>query len=65
MCARYTLAVPDAEFQEHFELLIPPGLSPRFNVAPSQPVAVVGLKADGSARGLVPMRWGFVPIARP
>ena len=61
MCARYTLAVPDDEFQEHFELLIPPGLSPRFNIAPSQPVAVVGLKADGSARGLVPMAWGFVP----
>lgn len=61
MCARYTLAVADAEFQDHFELLIPPGLSPRFNVAPSQPVAVVGLKADGRTRGLVPMRWGFVP----
>jgi putative SOS response-associated peptidase YedK len=61
MCARYTLAVPDDQFQEHFELLIPPGLSPRFNIAPSQPVAVVGLKPDGSARGLVPMTWGFVP----
>lgn len=61
MCARYTLAVPDAELQEHFELLAPPGLSPRFNVAPSQLVAVVGLKPDGTARGLVPMAWGFVP----
>ncbi len=61
MCARYTLAVPDHLFQEHFELLAPPGLHPRFNVAPSQLVAVVGLKPDGSARGLVPMRWGFVP----
>ena len=58
MCARYTLVVPDAELQEHFELLVPPGLSPRFNVAPSQPVAVVGLKPDGTARGLVPMAWG-------
>ena len=61
MCARYTLVVPDGEFQEHFELLSPPGLQPRYNIAPSQPVAVVGLKADGSARGLVRMNWGFVP----
>lgn len=61
MCARYTLAVPDAEFRVHFELLIPPGLNPRFNVAPSQLVAVVGLKAGGAARGLVQMSWGFVP----
>jgi len=58
MCARYTLAVPDAELQEHFELLIPPGLNPRFNVAPSQLVAVVGLKPDGTAHP------GFVQSVR-
>jgi len=39
----------------------PPGLNPRFNVAPSQLVAVVGLKPDSAARGLVQMTWGFVP----
>lgn len=61
MCARYSLAVPDADLQEYFELLSPPGLSPRYNVAPSQPVAVVGLKADGQTRGLIRMTWGFVP----
>ena len=34
---------------------------PRYNVAPSQVVAVVGLKPDGTTRGVALLRWGLVP----
>ena len=39
----------------------PPELKPRYNVAQSQVVAVVGRKPDGKSRGLALLRWGLVP----
>ena len=39
-------------------------LAPRYNVAPSQLVAVVERQADGS-RGLVWLKWGLVPHWSP
>jgi putative SOS response-associated peptidase YedK len=56
-----TLATPPEAVAALFELPSVPDLPPRYNVAPSQPIPVVGPKADGSGRGLVLMRWGFVP----
>ena len=44
-----------------FEVPDPPLLSARYNVAPSQVVAVVGLKPDGKRRGLALLRRGLVP----
>ena len=38
----------------------PPLLSARYNVAPSQVIAVVGLKQDGKRRGIALLRWGLV-----
>jgi putative SOS response-associated peptidase YedK len=64
MCGRYTLrrlelvlsgfdAVPEPGFEEFTE-------RPRFNIAPSQQVAVVRLnKTGGRALGFV--RWGLIP----
>jgi putative SOS response-associated peptidase YedK len=46
---------------ERFGLLQPPDLSPRFNIAPSQLVPVIGTKAGGHARGLAMFKWGFIP----
>lgn len=60
MCARYTLSDLD-DLVAAFELLSAPVLVPRFNIAPSQRVVVVGRKPDGSGRGAVAMTWGFVP----
>ncbi len=60
MCGRYSLATPDAIIAEAFELSEPPGLMPRYNIAPTQSVAVVRAGADGSLR-LGPLRWGLVP----
>jgi putative SOS response-associated peptidase YedK len=47
---------------ELFQLPEPPlVLRPRYNIAPTQPVAVVGLRPDGATRGLTMVRWGLVP----
>src|SRR5215831_521625 len=60
MCGRYVLATSRAKLAEYFATLTPPfQLSPRYNVAPSQPVPVVRPAATG--RELVEHRWGIVP----
>ena len=43
---------------EHFELDELPDLEPRYNIAPTQDVVVVGLDREGR-RALGTMRWGF------
>lgn len=60
MCGRYTLTLDPAELQDLFELAqpAPADLAPRYNVAPSQPVAVI---ANGSERKLELFRWGLIP----
>lgn len=61
MCARFTLFTPGDRIARMFRLGQVPTLVPRYNVAPSQLVAVIGTKASGSGRGLAMFRWGFVP----
>jgi putative SOS response-associated peptidase YedK len=61
MCGRFNLHANPRAVATLFGLPTVPELAPRDNIAPSQPVAVVGLKPDGQARGLVLMRWGLVP----
>jgi putative SOS response-associated peptidase YedK len=61
MCGRFTLTTTDELLAEVFDLLDPPTLRPRYNIAPSQLIAVVGLKPDGETRGLALLRWGLVP----
>ena len=62
MCGRFTLTEPRG-LAEAFDLDEPlPPLSPRFNVAPAQTVAVVAYKRNaGTQRGLALLRWGLVP----
>lgn len=61
MCARFTLFTPGDRIARMFDLAEVPDLRPRYNVAPSQLVAVIGTKAAGGGRGLAMFRWGFVP----
>ncbi len=61
MCGRYTFTMTAAELAEWYGVDPPADHAPRYNVAPSQLVAVVGRKAGTARRGLVRMRWGFVP----
>src|SRR3954469_19554862 len=60
MCGRFTQTASPDELAVAFGLGAPPAVLPRYNVAPSQVVAVVGLKGDGR-RSLAMLRWGFVP----
>ena len=60
MCARFTLRSPADLLAERFGLLQVPSLTPRFNIAPSQLIPVIGAKAGGG-RGLAMFKWGFIP----
>ena len=60
MCGRFTLHHPAAELAERFaveQTLLE--LRPRYNIAPSQPVAVV---IQRQQRQLLEFRWGLVPF---
>ena len=61
MCGRYTLKTPIERLSEKFQFpeIIP--LKPRYNIAPSQSVAVVRLLPDDTDRKLARLRWGLLP----
>jgi putative SOS response-associated peptidase YedK len=59
MCGRFILTASGEEIAEAFELPDAPILKPRFNIAPSQPIAVVGWRPGTRARGLAELRWGL------
>ena len=48
---------------EQFAAIADIVFEPRFNVAPTQPIAAVRLAPDGTGpvRELVPLRWGLIP----
>jgi putative SOS response-associated peptidase YedK len=60
MCGRFTLSINPDELQEQFGLSAPPPaeLAPRYNIAPSQAVAVV---ANTPERVLELFQWGLIP----
>jgi len=63
MCGRFTLRAPASVVAEQFGVLDAEPLRPRYNIAPTQPVAVVrrGPKSTDAPRQLVMLRWGLVP----
>ena len=61
MCGRFTLTTTPEEVARHFGLDESPVLSPRFNVAPSQPIATVAQASEGGHRVLALRRWGLIP----
>jgi putative SOS response-associated peptidase YedK len=61
MCGRFTLFEPDKILAREFGISdFPPG-SPRYNIAPSQPVAAVRAAPAGTGRELALLRWGLIP----
>jgi putative SOS response-associated peptidase YedK len=64
MCGRFTLRTPATVIAAHFGLFEVPPFSPRFNIAPSQPVPVVRLRTEGQAppqREWTWLHWGLIP----
>lgn len=59
MCGRFYLDTIQEALLEHFQLDDAPNLIPRFNIAPSQDIAVV--RAGGHGRELAMLHWGLVP----
>jgi len=60
MCGRFTLTVDPAQLQTSFELSAPPPaeLLPRYNIAPTQAVAVI---ANAPQRKIELFKWGLIP----
>jgi putative SOS response-associated peptidase YedK len=69
MCGRFSLTTVQDAMQALFGFDNLPNLPPRYNIAPTQQVAVVrtgdsaqiGDAGSGLARELVMMRWGLIP----
>ena len=59
MCGRYTITIDADSAREDLGIVqMPADFTPRFNVAPTQPIAVV---ADANTRAAEWMRWGLIP----
>ncbi len=62
MCGRYRLSRRKQIIEEHFDAISDAeDWIPRFNVAPTQPVAVIRQNPTEPTRQLSQMRWGLVP----
>ncbi len=61
MCGRFALKAPPRSIQEHFHIPETVVLSPRYNIAPSQEVAVVRHLQGNNSRQLDMLRWGLIP----
>ena len=62
MCGRFSLVAPGEELAELFQLDEVPQLQPRYNIAPTQPVAAVRMNPDTKRRELTHFHWGLIPF---
>ena len=61
MCGRYAITLPPQAMREFYQYFEQPNFPARYNVAPTQPIALVEQDAAGVRHfGLV--RWGLIPI---
>ena len=59
MCGRASLTASPEEIEEAFDLAQPPAVSPRYNIAPSEPMLVVR-SSEAGARESAFLRWGLI-----
>jgi putative SOS response-associated peptidase YedK len=60
MCSRYTLTSPPEAVRAYFRYANEAAFPPRYNIAPSQPVAIVRDTPRGG-REMALVRWGLIP----
>jgi putative SOS response-associated peptidase YedK len=60
MCGRYTLTCPPDDLVAEFGVEVPDGMEPRYNIAPTQAVPIIG-RAESGAKRIALVRWGLVP----
>lgn len=59
MCGRYTLSATPEAIQQAFDLeAVPDGLTPRYNIAPTQAIPII---TNESPRMLTFVTWGLIP----
>ncbi len=61
MCGRFLLSDPEAVIRDLFGVEPPPGLAPRYNIAPSQEVPVARRRGTARDPEIAMLRWGLVP----
>jgi putative SOS response-associated peptidase YedK len=62
MCGRYRLSRRKQIIEEHFDSVSgEEDWTPRYNIAPTQPVPVIRQNPKEPRRELSLMRWGFIP----
>lgn len=60
MCGRFLFTSPPEAARQLFDVEITSNFPARYNIAPTQPIAVVRLNEKG-AREFALARWGFIP----
>ncbi len=60
MCGRFSLVATGEDVAEHYQLSEIPFVAPRYNIAPTQPVAAVRLDQAGR-REFTFFQWGLIP----
>jgi putative SOS response-associated peptidase YedK len=60
MCSRYSLTSPPEAVRAYFGYADTPNFPARYNIAPTQPIAVVARDREGVRRFWL-MRWGLLP----
>ena len=60
MCSRYSLTSPPEAVRAYFKLPEVPDFPPRYNIAPTQPVAIVRQDFKGGHEFAL-ARWGLIP----
>ena len=61
MCARYRLTAKERYLRDHFILEGDLTWQPRWNIAPTQAVAIIRQDAKEAKRSLNLVRWGLIP----
>ena len=59
MCGRYASTIPPEAMRALFRYLEQPNFPPRYNIAPTQPIAIVRMAQGRRQFALV--RWGLIP----
>ena len=62
MCGRFTLTDPNQKLAVQFNLPAIPDMQPRYNIAPTQPVAAVRIARESEGRELAMLHWGLIPF---
>jgi putative SOS response-associated peptidase YedK len=61
MCGRFTLIAPGELIADEFGLAAVPTVAPRYNIAPTQPVAAIRID-NAEERELTYFHWGLIPF---